>query len=375
MFSHQWILAYSDFDLTKNNVLYWMALGNPAVMGFFFLSGFAIAEAINTFYKNRPNAFLANRFLRIFPPFLLAVVVSCSFHYYIIVKKGVLGIPEVGYQFSSEMFSYKNILDNITAIIPIFNFRHIYSGDFVKYSFVGFDWAISVMMIFYVSVFFIFSGLTSYEKICSNCPAKIQMPKTNYLLAITIFSLLILHIVNDYHRRIHYAFQFIPYFMAGMIYYSEIIQPKNIKKVTLLVCFIFMILHFPRYIAGFQHSVIGNSEATVSWYLSNIKNMHIILPTILMLIIIILASLLAKVKRPSEFIVKLDKYFSELSYYLYINHYVILILFFSIWLQPNRNILTFVFAMLASIILSIISELVVEPLSKKVRVRLRGAEV
>jgi len=45
-----------------------MGIGNIAVMGFFVLSGFIIAEAASTFYRNRPAAFLANRFWRIAPP-------------------------------------------------------------------------------------------------------------------------------------------------------------------------------------------------------------------------------------------------------------------------------------------------------------------
>src|SRR5688572_16638236 len=47
------------------------AQGAIAVLGFFVLSGFVMAEALSNYYKGRYTAFLANRALRLGPPLCL----------------------------------------------------------------------------------------------------------------------------------------------------------------------------------------------------------------------------------------------------------------------------------------------------------------
>ena len=55
-------------------------LGNVAVMVFFCLSGYIIAEALDLFYRQRIGKFLLNRTLRIIPPFLAALLFSILVH-------------------------------------------------------------------------------------------------------------------------------------------------------------------------------------------------------------------------------------------------------------------------------------------------------
>ena len=50
--------------------------GSLAVLAFFALSGFVIAEAADVAYRGRPVAFLGNRLLRIVPHFVLAMMIS-----------------------------------------------------------------------------------------------------------------------------------------------------------------------------------------------------------------------------------------------------------------------------------------------------------
>ncbi len=50
--------------------------GRHAVVGFFCISGFLITRISLTSYRNRPGAFLLNRFLRIYPQYILAVVLG-----------------------------------------------------------------------------------------------------------------------------------------------------------------------------------------------------------------------------------------------------------------------------------------------------------
>ncbi|MGQ0674109.1 MAG: acyltransferase family protein [Hyphomicrobium sp.] len=55
-----------------------LALGSMAVLVFFALSGFVVTEAACRFYRERPGAFLANRMLRIYPSYLLALAVTAA---------------------------------------------------------------------------------------------------------------------------------------------------------------------------------------------------------------------------------------------------------------------------------------------------------
>jgi peptidoglycan/LPS O-acetylase OafA/YrhL len=53
-----------------------LALGNVGVFLFFILSGFVIAEALDIFYPGKPQRFLLNRFLPIYPTYWSACVVA-----------------------------------------------------------------------------------------------------------------------------------------------------------------------------------------------------------------------------------------------------------------------------------------------------------
>src|SRR5271168_1134737 len=54
--------------------------GAIAVAAFFAVSGFVVAEALATFYHDRPGAFLANRLLRLGPPYIAALALSVLVH-------------------------------------------------------------------------------------------------------------------------------------------------------------------------------------------------------------------------------------------------------------------------------------------------------
>src|SRR3546814_14922574 len=73
--SHTWALTFAD-----DNFLPRIGIGNVAVMGFFILSGFIIAEALTTFYAGRPGALLGNRLARIVTPYWAALIVSVGIH-------------------------------------------------------------------------------------------------------------------------------------------------------------------------------------------------------------------------------------------------------------------------------------------------------
>jgi peptidoglycan/LPS O-acetylase OafA/YrhL len=54
------------------------SIGNAAVFSFFVLSGFVIAEALESFYRTDSGRFLANRLLRMMPAYWIAVAVTLA---------------------------------------------------------------------------------------------------------------------------------------------------------------------------------------------------------------------------------------------------------------------------------------------------------
>ena len=78
-------LALFRFFLAVTVVLYhvWAkvapAAGTPAVFGFFFISGYLIRQLLQENYQNRPKAFIFNRFLRIYPAYLVSIIIGAIF--------------------------------------------------------------------------------------------------------------------------------------------------------------------------------------------------------------------------------------------------------------------------------------------------------
>jgi len=88
-------------------------MGSLAVLVFFCLSGFVIAEAATQVYPDKPAAYLANRFLRIVPHYIVAlataVAILAAFDTW-----GTLRFPELGHpdMASLHAFDWSNIAAN-----------------------------------------------------------------------------------------------------------------------------------------------------------------------------------------------------------------------------------------------------------------------
>lgn len=89
-------------------------VGNIAVLVFFCLSGFVITEAATLIYSERPFAYLFNRFLRIVPHFLVALVIAAvihaAFHRYGTLRISDREHPDL---LTLHAFDLSNILGNI----------------------------------------------------------------------------------------------------------------------------------------------------------------------------------------------------------------------------------------------------------------------
>ncbi len=128
-------------------VLYDLELGAVAVTTFFALSGFIVAEAASTFYAGRPGAFLANRVLRVVPPYLAALAVTVAVDGWLF-GRGWL-VPLDG-RLAGSPWAPRVVLGGVLEILPGLTARRVSGQDF---SFIPFAWTLRVEFAFYLAAF------------------------------------------------------------------------------------------------------------------------------------------------------------------------------------------------------------------------------
>jgi peptidoglycan/LPS O-acetylase OafA/YrhL len=119
--------------------------GSVAVLAFFCLSGFVIAEAADTVYRGRPGSFLVNRTLRVLPHFAVAMTLSIILQGYF-VAEGTLRVQRFADLPPATIFAPGNILLNYVSILPC-------TTGLVGYKFIPIAWAVRVEAIFYLVIF------------------------------------------------------------------------------------------------------------------------------------------------------------------------------------------------------------------------------
>lgn len=324
-------------------LLHAIGIGNIAVMTFFVLSGFIIAEANDTFYAGRPFAFLFNRFWRIAPPYWLAVAISIGVHY-ALFRAGVLKIPD---EFSAAgMFERPNIVSNAFAIFPLRDRLGLNeAANF--YPFVRFSWAIMVEVLFYFAAFAV-SVLA------------MLMPRwrRSILLAASC-ALFALHLVHEYRFPISPALSFVPYFLLGACFYAAS-EKSRYAAVGIIPCSAAVLLHFLRYIQG-------NIPLTEAF--SGVGARGILIAVLLMTAMLLAVVVLGRL-RIGDRARRLDRALGDLSYPIYLNHSVVLVCVAS--LVPSPPLVALALAVFGSIALSWLAAKAIETPLRPLRDRIRG---
>jgi peptidoglycan/LPS O-acetylase OafA/YrhL len=119
--------------------------GNIAVLVFFFLSGFVITEAADLIYAGRPAAFLVNRFLRIVPLFVIAILMSCAVLY---SANRFINLTDEAGRSAIDPFAIKNLIANLWSIIPVPGRLSLQPS----FPMLRIAWALRVELAFYVCV-------------------------------------------------------------------------------------------------------------------------------------------------------------------------------------------------------------------------------
>ena len=338
------VVSHSLFLTGTSTFVGKIGIGNIAVMAFFILSGFIIAEAGSTFYKDRPFAFLLNRFWRIAPPYWLALSISISAHY-ALAKAGVLRFPDYDMP-PSNIFETRNIVSNIFTIFP-FQGRTGLVNMTNFYGFVRFYWAILAEVEFYCAAFTAFFLMVFL-------PRWRSMIAAGYVLTFLSF-----HLWNDYVSPIQSELTLVPYFLLGVCLYGAV-SGNLLAKAAAIPCFIAAVLHFLRYTQG---------KIPLEQALQNFWEPVVLVAVDLMAAVPIIVVFLCQASlggRPP----RLDKRFGDLSYPIYLNHFVVLVAIASVQAPPSWTLMAV--AIIASVLLSWAAAVVIETPLKPLRDRIRG---
>lgn len=348
LLSHTWFFT---FGLDGGTFVQSLGIGDIGVMGFFCLSGFVILEAVDRTYANRPVAFVANRFLRLVPPYLVALIVSAGIHG-VLLYLDLLRLP-FDESVPTDLFSMPNLLVNTTAIIPVVNFNNVFPGT-EWYLFVRFAWAIFIEFIFYL---FVFAAIVGWKFVAARF-----LPLVLYAAMALVFALC-LHFVHEVVRPLHYALAFVPYFGFGAAVYGWVTHRSKLSGIFATLCFVLLLLHFARY----------TQEASFwSEWLRGLSDPSALVPIILMALAAIVLPALSRLT-PTENAICLDKRLGDQSYAIYLNHYAFIVLGYSLW--QHQSVLLQITVICMALAASWVLERAVEEPMKHLRTRVRGHAV
>ncbi|MCB1488913.1 MAG: acyltransferase [Bauldia sp.] len=175
-----------------------LEIGSNAVLAFFMLSGYIITSAYYRFYYNRPVNFIINRLLRVYPTYIIALFLFIAITYAIYPSIDIV-IPDTGTSYFSGM-TPENIVSNIFLLIPFYDRLPFVA---VSVPFIGIAWAVRVEMLFYI--FFFAAAL-----FCSLSGRSLRR-----ILAI-LFPVFVALFLYQYVTTRTTQLQFIPYFAFGI---------------------------------------------------------------------------------------------------------------------------------------------------------------
>lgn len=283
-----------------------------SVLVFFILSGFVISQGISLFYISKPINFLLNRFLRIFPPFILALFFSILLHYVVARNGGV----SINFGTPQNIFSWLNKSTVAKNFVSIIDFNTIFGSE-NYYLFVRYIWSISVEFYFYLLMFV----LMFFGK--------------NYHFTFLVFTIL-LFFLDIIQKSV------LLFFVCFALGVSIHLIMKSRFYFLFFIFFLFILF-----------SILTQTE-------------KIIMISFFILILLLITLISFPI---NNFIFKIDKYLGQLSYPLFLNHYSFEFYFSAF--PFKSKLLTFFFAIIFSIFFAAFASALIETSTKRIRDRIR----
>lgn len=314
-----------------------LKLGEIAVTIFFVISGFIVAEACDSFYAGRPVAFLTNRVLRIAPPFLGAIVLSALVHA-LLWHGGTLRLFD-------EPLTIRPLDPVLLArnLLSIFPLSRTGADGPTGFLFLPVVWTLRLELAFYLVAFLAYAAIGR-----ARGPERAARQRTVGWLAFPI-GFLLFFVYVGWHRPGMFAS--VPFFMLGMAGFF-LLKRADLSRVVLAAASVAAAVWAFSIYPGRQVPDV----TTARW--------------VVFTILLTMPFLLATTYPEAAWIKRLDSRLGDLSYPLYLNHYIVGIAIFSLSGERGIDMLAVGFA--ASVLLAILMKSVIETPMRSLRARIRG---
>lgn len=302
--------------------------GNCAVMAFFVLSGFIIAEASEIYYRGRPGAFLANRCLRLVPQFVVAMTATIAVYLTIDVLDDE-AVP-------NEIITWSSIVANYGSIFPGLPFPG--SRGTPGHAFILAVWALRVEFLFYLMF-----------ALCIALAARLPEMGARTLVIVAVVPAMLFGL-----SRIGYApriFGFGPYFIFGVAAYYASKGHRTASWIA-AAALAGMLVHFSDYDSGSPIAGTYNRPAQLA------------------ILVAMVVAVLGLARLRLDGWRKIDMRLGDLSYSVYLNHAAIQAI--AEYAVPSPTVTTFAIAFIGAIAYAVLMQSLTEPPLRLFRDRIRG---
>jgi peptidoglycan/LPS O-acetylase OafA/YrhL len=303
-------------------------LGLTAVAVFFAVSGFVVTEVNAVFYQGRPLAFFTNRLLRLVPPYAAALALSVLVHA-VLWEGGLLALPH--HLMPGDPLTARRLLAGVFGLVPAL--PTLLPGD--RFEFIPFAWSLRLEMAFYLAFAAALLAASHIKRwpvlpLCAALAMSISLPM-----------LLLLR---------PWMFTATPMFFTGIAVWL-VLRHGGVRAWCCLAAM--LAASCLGYVCW-----VGPAEPALATQL-----------LILVCLIGVFAVLAAR--RAALRWQRLDRFLGDLSYPLYLNHYVVIILLTDVTAYRGAKLWAAAFA-LSTVLAVVMGQLVDGPL-RAVRARLRHA--
>ena len=305
-------------------------LGMVAVATFFVVSGFVVTEANAVFYAGRPWAFMQNRLLRLMPPYLAALALSVAVHA-ALQANGRLVLWD--YPGAGDTMTLGRLAAGVAGMVPAL--QTMRGPD--TFEFIPFAWSLRAEMAFYLA------ALVSLLVVSRVPPGLRSRLMGAFLLAGLGVSVWFLR------RQVPGLLSCAPMFLAGVAACLALRQGGIAR-------WLFLAALMPAVCLGFT-----------SWG----QHGHPVLAVQLVLVALLFGGFMLLADRRARPWQRVDRRLGDLSYPLYLNHYVVGIAVTD--LSPWRNMAVYLAAIAVSIALAAVMGALVDRPLVALRNRVRHA--
>lgn len=335
----------ADVSPIRNLTPAGLQFGPLAVFVFFVLSGFVITEAVLAFYQQRPAGFIANRLVRLYPPYVVALILVA----------GILAFDGAQTPLPHAWDMPANLITNLFAIFPVVPLTDRLLGIDHRIELVSIIWSVRIEFAFYIAV-----------SIALTVSCVLRAPKwRDAMLLVGCTAMLMIHFVlfhlQQSQSRLGFYTNFAPHFVVGVA--MALIAQTNASRLAWPAV---LVLALP--LATIQAVAYPSMRGADALLLFAMDAAHI-LPAALYLLSVLLIAVLAGVHPRSKKALRWDKSLGEWSYPIYLLHIPSLYFVQKLTLSSTYLNLAAVFTttLVLAWLTTRLSRLILDPVRRRVR--------